>query len=373
MAHGINTSLKRGAGGLVCKNEGKAGIGSRRIFAPQFKLQVLDSYRNDVDCKGNQRATARKYGIHRRQIQKWLQVENNLRNSVIKSNKDSTVSNNNSGPEARKCGIELALRSCDQHRQLDDSRSEAPVYAQSTHQLQQRQQHQDATGAVVVSATQPQLDIRVPDAGAHHPHIAPSGITLPEHHLDRRVPEITYVEHQYMNNDQISPVCSPIYVPVTASPELSLYKCDCPGEPSTLPLDFTVRRCDAGSPIDLSLKRCPRNESPFTPVAAVAAIAATAPSLAIQPEHLSSTSSSPRTDQRCASPDSQIWDLSTKGSSKRPLGDEHPPSSLHDAEHGKHKWRLSPNTHLSFYSLSTSHGRTIFYIIYISSHYYLNN
>lgn len=77
MVHSVNTVMKR-----PCKVEGKTGIGSRRIFPPHFKLQVLDSYRNDVDCKGNQRATARKYGIHRRQIQKWLQVENNLRNSV---------------------------------------------------------------------------------------------------------------------------------------------------------------------------------------------------------------------------------------------------------------------------------------------------
>jgi len=62
--------------GVRC--EGRV-MGSRRIFAPQFKLQVLDSYRQDADCKGNQRATARKYGIHRRQIQKWLQMENHLR------------------------------------------------------------------------------------------------------------------------------------------------------------------------------------------------------------------------------------------------------------------------------------------------------
>lgn len=57
-------------------------MGSRRVFAPQFKLQVLDSYRKDADCRGNQRATARKYGIHRRQIQKWLQVEASLRTAV---------------------------------------------------------------------------------------------------------------------------------------------------------------------------------------------------------------------------------------------------------------------------------------------------
>ncbi|CAG9773010.1 unnamed protein product [Ceutorhynchus assimilis] len=80
MAHGLSSVIKRAA--VQCKPEGKTGVGSRRIFSPQFKLQVLDSYRNDTDCKGNQRATARKYGIHRRQIQKWLQVENTLRNGV---------------------------------------------------------------------------------------------------------------------------------------------------------------------------------------------------------------------------------------------------------------------------------------------------
>ncbi|XP_033349383.1 uncharacterized protein LOC117233110 [Bombus vosnesenskii] len=64
-------------------------MGSRRIFAPAFKLKVLDSYRNDIDCRGNQRATARKYGIHRRQIQKWLQCEDNLRNSCAETGNTS--------------------------------------------------------------------------------------------------------------------------------------------------------------------------------------------------------------------------------------------------------------------------------------------
>ncbi|XP_037821330.1 uncharacterized protein LOC119610253 isoform X2 [Lucilia sericata] len=64
-------------------------MGSRRIFTPQFKLQVLESYRNDNDCKGNQRATARKYNIHRRQIQKWLQCESSLRSSVANINHTS--------------------------------------------------------------------------------------------------------------------------------------------------------------------------------------------------------------------------------------------------------------------------------------------
>lgn len=68
--------------GKVEEKRPKAPVGSRRIFPPQFKLQVLDSYRQDSDCQGNQRATARKYGIHRRQIQKWLQTETSLRLAV---------------------------------------------------------------------------------------------------------------------------------------------------------------------------------------------------------------------------------------------------------------------------------------------------
>lgn len=67
-------------------------MGSRRIFAPAFKLKVLYSYRNDVDCRGNQRATARKYGIHRRQIQKWLQCEETLRNSCAENGNTAAVS-----------------------------------------------------------------------------------------------------------------------------------------------------------------------------------------------------------------------------------------------------------------------------------------
>ncbi|XP_039765780.1 vegetative cell wall protein gp1-like [Pararge aegeria] len=58
--------------------------GSRRIFPPQFKLQVLDAYRRDSQCRGNQRATARKFGIHRRQIQKWLQAEPALRAALLR-------------------------------------------------------------------------------------------------------------------------------------------------------------------------------------------------------------------------------------------------------------------------------------------------
>lgn len=80
MANGFNSATKRVAA-VRAPGEGSK-LGSRRIFAPMFKLQVLDSYRHDVDCKGNQRATARKYGIHRRQIQKWLQAEAALRGAA---------------------------------------------------------------------------------------------------------------------------------------------------------------------------------------------------------------------------------------------------------------------------------------------------
>lgn len=75
-------------------------MGSRRIFSPHFKIQVLESYRNDSDCKGNQRATARKYGIHRRQIQKWLQCEAALRTSVSNNSSPSSSSNGGSPPSS---------------------------------------------------------------------------------------------------------------------------------------------------------------------------------------------------------------------------------------------------------------------------------
>ncbi|XP_011687944.1 PREDICTED: uncharacterized protein LOC105450045 [Wasmannia auropunctata] len=72
-------------------------MGTRRIFTTAFKIKVLDSYRNDKDCRQNQRATARKYGIHRRQIQKWLQCEEQLRNSIENGN-TGTVSSTTASP-----------------------------------------------------------------------------------------------------------------------------------------------------------------------------------------------------------------------------------------------------------------------------------
>lgn len=75
-------------------------MGTRRIFTTAFKIKVLDSYRHDKDCRQNQRATARKYGIHRRQIQKWLQCEEQLRSSVENGNTGITSTISSTGSQS---------------------------------------------------------------------------------------------------------------------------------------------------------------------------------------------------------------------------------------------------------------------------------
>ncbi|KAL1131544.1 hypothetical protein AAG570_011161 [Ranatra chinensis] len=99
MAHGVREHWRRATNGKSSK-----GMGSRRIFSPQFKLRVLDSYRRDSDCRGNQRATARKYGIHRRQIQKWLQMENALRSSSTEGGSPEPVALNLASARQRDDG-----------------------------------------------------------------------------------------------------------------------------------------------------------------------------------------------------------------------------------------------------------------------------
>merc|ERR1719290_534471 len=55
---------------------------NRRSYSLEFKVAVLDSYYNDPETRLNQRKTALKYGVNRRQIQKWLAQEQTLRGSV---------------------------------------------------------------------------------------------------------------------------------------------------------------------------------------------------------------------------------------------------------------------------------------------------
>merc|ERR1712038_247477 len=55
---------------------------NRRSYSLEFKVAVLDSYYNDSQTKLYQRKTALKYGVNRRQIQKWLAQEETLRGSV---------------------------------------------------------------------------------------------------------------------------------------------------------------------------------------------------------------------------------------------------------------------------------------------------
>jgi len=55
---------------------------NRRSYSLEFKVAVLDSYYHDPETRLNQRKTALKYGVNRRQIQKWLAQEETLRGSV---------------------------------------------------------------------------------------------------------------------------------------------------------------------------------------------------------------------------------------------------------------------------------------------------
>lgn len=111
-------------------------MGSRRIFAAAFKLKVLDSYRNDIDCRGNQRATARKYGIHRRQIQKWLQCEENLRSSCAENNATTTVTSTGccDVPVGSNTGVNASPEPS-ANSQLDGTSKVDPITTSSTSTL----------------------------------------------------------------------------------------------------------------------------------------------------------------------------------------------------------------------------------------------
>ena len=67
---------------VVTSGEGGPAKRNRRSYSLEFKVAVLDSYYSDAQTKLNQRKTALKYGVNRRQIQKWLAQEETLRGSV---------------------------------------------------------------------------------------------------------------------------------------------------------------------------------------------------------------------------------------------------------------------------------------------------
>ena len=148
MAHGVSEILGERNKVLSSKKQKRmqqSGVkksvgvmGSRRIFSPAFKLKVLESYRNDMDCRGNQRATARKYGIHRRQIQKWLQCEENLRNCLADGNNTDGIGKSvtRTSPKPPKDYVVVEKRHHQQQQQV-----------QVQQQPQQQQQHQMHNGA----------------------------------------------------------------------------------------------------------------------------------------------------------------------------------------------------------------------------------
>ncbi|CAH1962722.1 unnamed protein product [Acanthoscelides obtectus] len=256
MAHGVSSMLKR-----PCKSEnGGKGIGSRRIFAPHFKLQVLDSYRNDADCKGNQRATARKYGIHRRQIQKWLQAENTLRNSVKDKEKASSLN----GCRQPDVGLESAA-----------ARPSQPL----AHQQQ---------------PPQPQ---RVPALPASVP-IAPPAPTSSQAPLD-------FTVHNRCLRTSPTVADSPSPVPCT------LY----PSPPPLMAPAVANMHC----PMDLSLKKEPPATMGYCFTAGMLPPGGVCMPLTPPPSSAGSTDSCCRDDTWSTIPktDPDVWDLSTKGQKRK--------------------------------------------------------
>merc|ERR1711973_61750 len=81
-----------GGGGLPAKR-------NRRSYSLEFKVAVLDSFYNDPETRYNQRKTAIKYGVNRRQIQKWLAQENFLSPYSYSTYGDHNISISSSTPE----------------------------------------------------------------------------------------------------------------------------------------------------------------------------------------------------------------------------------------------------------------------------------
>lgn len=203
-------------------------MGSRRIFTPQFKLQVLESYRNDNDCKGNQRATARKYGIHRRQIQKWLQVENNLRSVVANSanhhqfhhsnnnnnNNNSTkqILLNNNNSEMMKI---ISTSTDTRHRVVVGSSSNNNMHKNSstTKYMNKTQQYNNSSNLTNVGGfISPVLSYGCDQPAisfAHHPH----------HRISAPTPSTTQTHYESYESSSSASLSSPLQ----SSPNLSHY------------------------------------------------------------------------------------------------------------------------------------------------------
>ncbi|XP_018333464.1 uncharacterized protein LOC108742671 [Agrilus planipennis] len=334
MAHGLNPALKRpqitASSNKGTESGGKTGIGSRRIFAPHFKLQVLDSYRNDADCKGNQRATARKYGIHRRQIQKWLQCENVLRNSVvgkIKSNKPSCDQQQQQQmpPEARKCGIELALRGSNAGRQRDDScggrATKDDGCGASGHDQGAlgQQRHCCCSTDARVPALSPNYAPHSPTIGNHYLHEAPAAIAL------ATSPAVVAPLQQAV----VPAAPWPLATTTSAVVSPLDYTVHSRASPTTT---ATVVVADPAAPMDLSLKNQQQAPAYYAPPLALPESRILYPSTPVSPLCASATSpimsaATVNSTTLCAQHQSsiEVWDLSTK-TLKRKIKEEEPSS-----------------------------------------------
>lgn len=183
-------------------------MGSRRIFTPQFKLQVLDSYRNDSDCKGNQRATARKYGIHRRQIQKWLQCETNLRSTVSSGNNDSNSTS------ATKIGAS-EVKSNNQNQHHITSTTTTTITSATTTNGNQQQLQQPHLSSNTNSSVQESLD-KVSRHSVELCNKSNNGFLSPVHsHLLEYTTPVAYEsqQHQHVVHTPSAslPSCSPVF------------------------------------------------------------------------------------------------------------------------------------------------------------------
>ncbi|GAB0097490.1 hypothetical protein DMENIID0001_131280 [Sergentomyia squamirostris] len=183
-------SVSTSANNSVTMNGGATKMGSRRIFAPQFKLRVLESYRHDHDCKGNQRATARKYNIHRRQIQKWLQCESNLRSSVMQGSAGGARGGSATTAMIRDYAAEASVvPSLDigRHGVVNLGYS---INSNATPYTANAEPHHDSSSSSVSNSPVPRIAEGTSPAAMYSqhviPYIVPTSTNFPSYHRDIR-------------------------------------------------------------------------------------------------------------------------------------------------------------------------------------------